>query len=1571
MQKYLSKKLTAIIGLAITFMLCVSMLIVQSFSAKAANVTYNGYTFQNVGIETWTVSGDGTTMSSANTGYQANMLVTANTGYTTVTVSADKALVAGDTYSVGITPWRANDDTGRNVTFHVKWYAQGYSSANANHTGVWEVAFEEYNGTGSTFDSRWYDNDNGSIGTLNPTDTAKFEVYRETGATQDTYTLYINGTLAHTKTSTLSLNDTGVCGFYTHTRLVTDGAGASPLTATVSDFATVMPSKTFNMNGYTFGSPFGTNTDSGWEADGTNGIKSASTDYQGNILTTTVDTSGKFYYKVVATTDQAVASGDMYVFGVIPFRSKTDGKQVAFHVKWYNGHEGSSHLGVWEVSFEAFDGTKSTWFSWWFNGQTTGVGAVQPTSSVVLEVCRFPRATTSQDDYAIIINGNYVGMQSVAFSCGINDAYAGFYSSTRKDGVEAAGSTPLTTTVSDFATSKTAPYNTPTLTFNGSIPGEGRVGQAITLPGGTINNKFAEESTFLLGQELASSNISVNVGGTAVTVTDFTFTPTTTGSYEVKYSGTDWWGGAFSKSFWINVREYDTVTFNANGGSGSMDPQYVRKTQLDGETATVTLNGNQFTRTGYTFSGWSTTANGAKAYDDSAQYPINQGDVTLYAIWTAATYTVTVQINNSNLGQVSTTNVTGVAHGTAISVSGNVLTLGSATVTATAKTVAGYNVTFSGFTPSSGTITSNTTITANFTAVEKTSYSITFNSNGGSGTMNSQSILEGATANLTTNAFTKAGHKFVGWATTADGAKAYDDGASYTMGSANVTLYAIWEVETYTVTISVNDDALGQVSQTSVANVPYGATFSVSGNVLTVNGTQITATAKTVAGASVNFDGFTPASGTITTATTITANFSSVAIKHNIIFKANGGVGNDYTQSINEGADANLTANTFTKEGYTFLGWSADSTATLPTYVDGASYTMGTADVTLYAIWDVEKYVVTYNYNGANGGDTTVSNDVEYGFTLSTGILPVPTKTGYTFGGWWVDQACETTQVGVTLTSMPDCGADSAVVNVYAKWTVKTFTVNFETNGGNAISAQQVAYGTDLSTDMPTTTKTGYAFGGWWGDVDCELYEIGTGDYATMPDIDELGLGTSVTVYAKWTIKVYNVTFVVDGGSAVQSMQVPYGTDLTSGLPTTTKTGYTFGGWWTNDACDQYQIGVGAFATMPDLAQYGINGLEVSVYAKWTAITYKVAFEGSGADGSMAVQTITYDVETALSANQFQFTNKYFAGWALTSGATEAVYKNSALVKNLCDTQDEQITLYAVWSVEIQQYSIVYNGNGATSGTMTSEEYNAGTSGITLTANVYERTNYTFLGWATTADGEVVYADGATVSIGEADLNLYAVWQQNTATVTITVADSKYGSVSSTTLTVAVGTAFSTSENVLTIGEETVTATAKTVKGYTVTFGAWSCATAGTVTADMTITATFDAVGVDYKVAFDANGGSGTMEKQSFVYGTAKKLTANEFAREGYTFLGWATTDDATEAKYTDKQSVKDLCDEADGEITLYAVWEENGTSGGGDEGKGGGGCGGQINGTLAILSGLIAVAGTALFIKKSAKKPE
>ena len=324
-------------------------------------------------------------------------------------------------------------------------------------------------------------------------------------------------------------------------------------------------------------------------------------------------------------------------------------------------------------------------------------------------------------------------------------------------------------------------------------------------------------------------------------------------------------GGAVSDSFeWAGFQSiseswatyyYKYVSFNANGGSGSMSQQTVENS--------ANLKANAFSRTGYTFDGWATSSTGGKAYNNQATITAtssSKGPVTLYARWAGNKYTVTLNQQSGSGGSSSVQ-----------------ATYGSAMPSMTRPTRAGY--TFGGYytgTGGSGTQyynangesvrswdqTSNTTLYAKWTV---NTYKVKFNGNGStSGSMSDQNFTYGTAQNLTANAFSKTGYTFAGWATSADGAKAYDNQQSVnnltSTNGGTVNLYAVWTVNQYTIKFNNYDGTQLQSSQ-----VNYGATPAYTG---------ATPTKPSTAAYSYTFNGWSPAIATVTDDATYTAQFT-------------------------------------------------------------------------------------------------------------------------------------------------------------------------------------------------------------------------------------------------------------------------------------------------------------------------------------------------------------------------------------------------------------------------------------------------------------------------------------------------------------------------------------------------------------------------------------------------------------------------------------------------------------------------------------------------------------------------
>lgn len=251
-----------------------------------------------------------------------------------------------------------------------------------------------------------------------------------------------------------------------------------------------------------------------------------------------------------------------------------------------------------------------------------------------------------------------------------------------------------------------------------------------------------------------------------------------------------------------------TVSYNANGGSSSSVPS--AQTKYYGET--LTLSSTKPTRTGYTFSKWNTKSDGTgTAYSSGGSYTSN-ASATLYARWTANTYTVSYSANGGSGAPSSQTKAYGVA-----------LTLSSTKPTKTGYTFSNWKATDGTTYASGGSYTKNeaTTLTAQWTA---NTYTVTYNANGGSGAPSSQTKYYGTDLTLRSETPTKSGYTFVGWgtATTSTSAK-YQPGGKYT-SNASATLYAVWKK---TITISYSLDG-GSGGPSSESKTIYNSTTSAS-----------------------------------------------------------------------------------------------------------------------------------------------------------------------------------------------------------------------------------------------------------------------------------------------------------------------------------------------------------------------------------------------------------------------------------------------------------------------------------------------------------------------------------------------------------------------------------------------------------------------------------------------------------------------------------------------------------------------------------------------------------------------
>ena len=266
-----------------------------------------------------------------------------------------------------------------------------------------------------------------------------------------------------------------------------------------------------------------------------------------------------------------------------------------------------------------------------------------------------------------------------------------------------------------------------------------------------------------------------------------------------------------------------------------------------------------------------------------------------------------------------------------------------------------------------------------------------------------------------------------------------------------------------------------------------------------------------------------------TSIASITNHFTMTA-PYTVQFDANGGTGTTMPpQTMSIGTSANLTTNSYTRDGYTFVGWNTDSYGNGTGYTDGQSVTNLTnipnTTVTLYAQWQIEDYNITYNLDE---GNVTTGNPVTYNIETTTFTLNNPTKDGYTFKGWSGTDLTGDENTTVTI-ALGSTGNRTYTAN----YIPNTYYINFNANGGTGyMSTQTMTYGTSANLTTNSFEKTTYYFTEWNTEPD------GSGEsYWDGQNVNNLTTtnGDTIDLYAQWEEET-NVAEVI-GDRKYQTLQ--------------------------------------------------------------------------------------------------------------------------------------------------------------------------------------------------------------------------------------------------------------------------------------------------------------------------------------------------------------------------------------------------------------------------------------------------
>ena len=660
--------------------------------------------------------------------------------------------------------------------------------------------------------------------------------------------------------------------------------------------------------------------------------------------------------------------------------------------------------------------------------------------------------------------------------------------------------------------------------------------------------------------------------------------------------------------------------------------------------------------------------------------------------WGAAKGTITLTLTNSNT--VSSVVVTASTNNTgntlAVAVGGT--NYGSAQSIASGTANKNKDYTFSGSSSGNVVVTiSDSAKTVWIKAISVTtgsaSFTVTYNANNatsGSVPTDATAYSSGATVTVkgNTGSLARTNYEFGGWNTQADG-----NGTNYAAGTgtftitANTILYAKWNAQTPTGdyiddTITASDlpatgsgyTSFSDVTKTSDA-VYFGSTAKSSGNIQLNSGSGRGIATSTSGGfirkvtVTYGSGGNNPLTVRVSNTAFTTSNMTS-----------NG------TALSSTLSSSNLSV-TITDNYQYVCVYKATSGATYPSSIK-------------FSWEEPTKYDVTFNLNG-HGGAIAAQEIVEGG----TVTKPTdPSATGYSFGGWYKEQAC-TNAWDFTNDKVNDD------TELFAKWTANKYAISYRDQGNVAFSGThetgyptQHTYGS--TTTLKSATKTGYTFGGWFTNSSC------TGSAVTT--LSGTGYTAAITLYAKWTINQYTVKFNLNGhGSSVPADQtINYGGKVTE--PTApTDTEYELVGWYKEAGC----VNAWNFST-ETVAD------DTILYASWAKKTFSISLV-SGSHGSLS-GSLSVEYGTSLSVTLVP-DGGYGLPESLNGVTMGGVDISSQVTYSAGAISGPAITGNIVIDAECELLATVYSitttvSNGGTSGGDTTITDMGGIATVTVTA---------------------------------------------------------------------------------------------------------------------------------------------------------------------------------------------------------------------------------------------------------------
>ncbi len=417
-------------------------------------------------------------------------------------------------------------------------------------------------------------------------------------------------------------------------------------------------------------------------------------------------------------------------------------------------------------------------------------------------------------------------------------------------------------------------------------------------------------------------------------------------------------------------------------------------------------------------------------------------------------------------------------------------------------------------------------------------------------------------------------------------------------------------------------------------------------------------------------------------------------------------------------------------------------------YTDASGNWIKAENTKLYGQWTPNNYTYTFDQQSGSGGTSSLSVK----FYSRTANITIPTRAGYTFGGYYTAANGGGTQYynasGACLRPLTTAGN----MTLYAKWTANSYTINLDKQGGSdGTSTTSATYNSKLGTISPPV-RTGYTFAGYYTGKNgsgTQLYNASGVGQITWTTVG----GT--TAYAKWTANQYTVTFDKQSGSGgTDSLTATFGSSMdTISIPS--RTGYTFQGYYsaTSGGGTQYFNGSGTCTRGWDIAK------ATTLYAYWTANTIKITLNKNGGSGGTDTfyykyatnkfysnEACTTEITSITLPSRVGYTFSNYYGDGSCGGGNGENYYNTGFASDLCTDIYKNATLYAKWNAN--QYTVTTNLNGGTLNGKSGNATNTIYTDEAMAFGVPTKTGYTFAGW--TFSGGTVNSGASYNAFGKA-----------------------------------------------------------------------------------------------------------------------------------------------------------------------------------------------------------------------------